>query len=65
MIQVSYSSNIEDKYYEIIAQSKMQQFKNRTFESYYNQFGEYLSDNLHKRPLSKLIRDISQELGLT
>ena len=29
-------------------------------------FGEYLfeDDNLHKRPLSKLIRDISEELGL-
>ncbi|MEA2047874.1 MAG: hypothetical protein U9O64_05435 [Campylobacterota bacterium] len=29
-------------------------------------FGEYLfkDDNLHKRPLSKLIKDISQELGL-
>ncbi len=29
-------------------------------------FGEYLfeDDNLHKRPLSKLIRDISKELGL-
>ena len=38
MLKVSYSSNIEDKYYEIIAQSKMQQFKNRTFESYYNQY---------------------------
>jgi len=38
MIQVSYSSNIEDEYYKIIAQSKMQQYKNRTFESYYNQY---------------------------
>jgi len=29
-------------------------------------FGEYLfeDDNLHKRPLSKLTRDISKELGL-
>ena len=28
-------------------------------------FGEYLfEDDLHKRPLSKLIKDISQELGL-
>ena len=29
-------------------------------------FGEYLfeDDNLHKRPLSKLVRDISEELGL-
>ena len=29
-------------------------------------FGEYLftDDNLHKRPLSKLVRDISKELGL-
>ena len=27
-------------------------------------FGEYLRDDLHKRPLSKLIKDISQELGL-
>ena len=38
MIQVSYSSNIENEYYKIIAQSKMQQYKNRTFESYYNQY---------------------------
>ena len=38
MIQVSYSSNIEDDYYVIIAQSKMQQFNNITFESYYNQY---------------------------
>lgn len=27
-------------------------------------FGIYLKDDLHKRPLSKLIKDISQELGL-
>ena len=29
-------------------------------------FGEYLfeDDDLHKRPLSKLVRDISNELGL-
>lgn len=29
-------------------------------------FGKYMfeDDNLHKRPLSKLIRDISKELGL-
>jgi len=27
-------------------------------------FGEYLSNDLHKRPLSKLIKDITQELGL-
>jgi uncharacterized protein YqeY len=26
-------------------------------------FGEYLPDELHKRPLSKLIKDISKELG--
>jgi hypothetical protein len=32
----------------------------------YDLFGEYLfeDDNLHKQPLSKLIKDISQELGL-
>ena len=28
-------------------------------------FGEYLPNALHKRPLSKLIKDISKELGLT
>ena len=28
-------------------------------------FGKYLPDELHKRPLSKLIKDISKELGLT
>jgi hypothetical protein len=27
-------------------------------------FGMYLADDLHKRPLSKLIKDISEELGL-
>jgi 5-methylcytosine-specific restriction endonuclease McrA len=27
-------------------------------------FGEYLENELHKRPLSKLIKDITQELGL-
>jgi len=27
-------------------------------------FGEYLNDELHKRPLSKLVCDISKELGL-
>jgi len=38
MIQVSYSSNIKDEYYDIIAKSKMQKYENRTFESYYNQY---------------------------
>jgi len=28
-------------------------------------FGIYLKEDLHKRPLSKLIKDISEELGLT
>ncbi len=28
-------------------------------------FGIYISDDLHKRPLSKLIKDISEELKLT
>ena len=27
-------------------------------------FGTYLKEDLHKRPLSKLIKDISKELGL-
>ena len=27
-------------------------------------FGEYLNEKLHKRPLSKLVRDVSEELGL-
>ena len=38
MIKVSYNHNIKGKYYKLIAESKMQQFKNRTFESYYNQY---------------------------
>ncbi len=38
MIKVSYSQNIEDEYYDLMSKSKMQQFKNRTFESYYNQY---------------------------
>jgi len=38
MIQVNYSPNIKDEYYKIIAQTKMQQYKNRTFESYYNSY---------------------------
>jgi len=38
MIKVSYSQGVEDKYYDLISKSKMQQFKYRTFESYYNQY---------------------------
>ena len=38
MIKVTYNHNIEGEYYKLIAESKMQQFKNRTFESYYNQY---------------------------
>ena len=38
MIKVAYNQNIEDEYYELIAKSKMQQFNNRTFESYYNRY---------------------------
>lgn len=38
MIKVSYNQNIEDEYYELIAKTKIQQFDNRTFESYYNQY---------------------------
>ena len=38
MIKVSYSQNIADEYYKLIAKSKMQQFNSRTFESYYNQY---------------------------
>jgi len=38
MIKVSYSEGVKDEYYELIANSKMQTFKNRTFESYYNQY---------------------------
>ncbi|BAF73203.1 hypothetical protein [Sulfurovum sp. NBC37-1] len=38
MIKVSYPKNIADEYYELIANTKMQKFQNRTFESYYNQY---------------------------
>ena len=38
MIQVKYKDNIKDDYYHLISTSTMQKFKNRTFESYYNQY---------------------------
>ncbi len=38
MIQVNYSPNIKDEYYKIIAQTKMQKYNNKTFESYYNSY---------------------------
>lgn len=38
MIKVSYSEDIKDKYYELIANTKMQTYNNRTFKSYYNQY---------------------------
>jgi len=37
MIQVKYTTNIKDDYYNLIATRPMQKYKNRTFESYYNQ----------------------------
>ena len=38
MIQVKYATNIKDDYYNLIATRPMQKYKNRTFESYYNQY---------------------------
>jgi len=38
MLQVQYSPDIKDKYYEVIAQTKMGNYNKRTFESYYNQY---------------------------
>ena len=38
MIKVKYGVNILDDYYKMISQAKMQQYENRTFESYYNQY---------------------------
>ena len=38
MIKVSYIHDIEDKYYEKIAKTKMRKFKDKTFENYYNQY---------------------------
>ena len=39
MIQVNkYTDNIKDDYYQLISTRPMQKFKNRTFESYYNQY---------------------------
>ena len=38
MIQVKYTTNIKDDYYNLIATRTMQKYKNRTFESYYNQY---------------------------
>ncbi len=34
MLKVQYSLDIEKKYYNIIANRKMQKFQNRTFEDY-------------------------------
>jgi len=66
MIKVSYRQNIEDEYYKLIAKSKMKQFKNRTFESYYNQYvklkmGGYELKDLLCSDYEKLI-DIKDEI---
>lgn len=52
MIKVSYKSNIEDRYYNLIAESKMKKFNNRTFESYYNQ---YIKSKLNDYTLKELL----------
>ena len=36
MLKIKYPSNLEDNYYEIIAKSKADKFKDLTFEEYYN-----------------------------
>ena len=51
MIQVKYSPNIKDEYYKIIAQTKMQQYNNRTFESYYNSYVKSKIDDYELRDL--------------
>jgi len=66
MIQVNYSPNIKDEYYKIIAQTKMQQYKNRTFESYYNSYvkskiGGYELENLLCGDYEKLV-EIKNEI---
>jgi len=45
--------------------SELSKITNKTIQEVKQDlFGEYLSDNLHKRPLSKLIKDISEELQI-
>lgn len=51
MLQINYKSNIKDDYYHVIANSKMQQFNNRTFESYYNQYIKSKLNGLELRDL--------------
>jgi len=38
MLRIKYNSDLENIYYEIIANKKMQKFKNITFENYYNRY---------------------------
>ncbi|OHE04514.1 hypothetical protein [Sulfurimonas sp. RIFOXYB12_FULL_35_9] len=38
MLKIKYSPNLKDNYYKSIANREMSNFKNRTFESYYNSY---------------------------
>jgi len=51
MIQVKYTTNIKDDYYNLIATRPMQKYKNRTFESYYNQYIKSKLDGYELRDL--------------
>ncbi len=59
MIQISYPQDIKDEYYKMIAYTKMQKFKNRTFERYYNQ---YIKNKLNGYELKDLICGKHEEL---
>ena len=67
MIQVRYGENIKDDYYNLISTRTMQKFRNRTFESYYNQYiksklGGYELRDLLCGEYEKLI-EIKEEIG--
>lgn len=51
MLKVKYSSNLEDAYYNLIANKKLKKFKNITFESYYNRYVKNKLDNYTLRDL--------------
>lgn len=51
MIQINYNSNIKNDYYDLIANRKMQQFQNKTFESYYNQYVKSKLDGFELKDL--------------
>ena len=45
MIKVKYKKNIEDKYYCLIANTKLSKYNNMSFESYYNRYVKHKMNN--------------------